>query len=154
MSQSYSQFTLTVRAPSGSDVSGQASRQHDFLKGETVMIARILRFSWLAATLLVSLALWSQTSQTPQTTTLGESAAVGQTANFAQPTASAQETAGPDLRDDLNIHLTDRFTSQAVEATAGITCKQRCLNILDACLRAGEGTRVCDPIYNSCVKKC
>jgi hypothetical protein len=118
------------------------------------MIARILRLSWLTATLLVSLALWSQISQTPQTTAPGEATAVGQTASSAQPTASAQKTAGPDFRDDLNIHLTDRFISQAVATTALTTCQQRCLDLLDTCLRAGGGTSNCDMLYNSCLKKC
>jgi hypothetical protein len=112
---------------------------------------RILRFSWLATTLLVPIVLLSQTSQTPQTTAPGQSAAVAQTASPAQPAASVQEAAVANLNDDLHIHLSDQFISQAVPR---LTCSQKCRDELVTCEHTGAPLSVCDPIYNACIAKC
>jgi hypothetical protein len=112
------------------------------------MITRILRFSWLTATLLVSQALWPQTSQT----TPGQPAAAGQAASSVQPAASLQEAAGPVLKNDLDIRMTDPFISHAVQATTGSSCEQACLDELRTCEKAGGV--VCNAVYIDCINKC
>jgi len=120
------------------------------------MIRRIMRFSWLAATLLVPLVLLSQTSQTPQTTTAGQSTALGQTASPAQPTASLGEAAGSGLKeaDGLHIHMIDPLISGAGEATFALTCRQRCALEYNLCLKTGHPNSQCETIENSCLSKC
>jgi hypothetical protein len=118
------------------------------------MIKRILRFSWLAATLLVPLVLLSQTSQTPQTTTAGQSTAPGQTATPAQATAWVAEAAGSGLQDDLRIHMINPLISEAVQAAPALTCRQRCALEYNLCLKTGHPNSQCEAIENSCLSKC
>ena len=118
------------------------------------MISRIIRFSWLAATLLVPLILLSQTSQTPQTTAIGQSTRLAQTANPAQSTASVAETAGSGLTDGRQIHIVDRLISGAIEGTAALTCRQRCEDEYNLCRKAGGTNSDCEMIENSCLSKC
>jgi hypothetical protein len=117
------------------------------------MIRRIMQFSGLAATLLVPLVLLSQASQTPQTTTVGQSTALGQTASPAQPTASVAEAAGSGLKDGLHIHMINPLITGAVQAPA-LTCQQRCALEYDACRKAGQPNSQCETIENSCLKQC
>lgn len=118
------------------------------------MVRRVLRFSWLATTLLVPLVVLSQASQTPQATTTGQSAAIAQTANPAQPTASAQEAVVPGLKDDLHSHMIDQFISPSFHATAELTCRERCQEELNTCIHLGVPITECDSAYEACLKKC
>lgn len=118
------------------------------------MIRRIMRFSWLAATLLAPLVLVSQTSQTPQTTTVGQSTVLGQTARLAQPTASVAEAAGSGLIDGLHIHLISPLMSGGAQATSALTCRQRCEDEYNLCRKAGGLNSDCEKIENSCLSKC
>lgn len=115
------------------------------------MIKRIMRFSWLAATLLVPLVLSSQTSQT---TTVGQSTVLNQTAGPAQPTASVAEAAGSGLKDVLQIHMINPLISGPVQATTTLTCRQRCALEYDLCLKTGHPNSQCETIENSCLSKC
>ena len=118
------------------------------------MIRRIMRFSWLAATLLVPLVLSSQTSQTPQTTTVGQSTDLGQTASPAQATASVAEAAGSGIKDGLHIHMINPLISGPFQETTALTCRQRCALEYNLCLKTGHPNSQCETIENSCLKKC
>jgi hypothetical protein len=125
-----------------------------FRKRRVKMISRIVRFSWLAGTLLIPLALWSQTSPTAQTTAPVQATAIDQTASPAQQTASLLESAEPGLKYDLSIHMTDGSIAHAVQAEPGISCKQKCLDIYDICIKQNPPPTDCESNYKACVKKC
>ena len=118
------------------------------------MIRRMMRFSWLAATLLVPLVLSSQTSQTPQTITVGQSTALGQTASPAQPTASVAEAAGSGLKDGLHIQMINPLISGRFRTTTALTCRQRCADEYNLCLKTGHPNSQCEAIENSCLSHC
>ena len=118
------------------------------------MIRRIMRFSWLAATLLVPLILLSQTSQAQHTTTVEQSMRPSQTANPAQPTDSVAETAGSGFTDGLQIHIVDRLISGTIQDAAALTCRQRCEDEYNLCRKAGGTNSDCEMIENSCLSKC
>jgi len=113
-----------------------------------------MQFSWLAATLLVPLVLLSQTSQTPQTTTAGQSTALGQTARPAQPTASAAEAAGSGLEEGLHIHMISPLIGGALQETTALTCRQRCADEYNLCRLTGHPLSQCEAIEKSCLSHC
>jgi hypothetical protein len=113
------------------------------------MISRTLRFSWLAATLLVTLALWSQTSATAQTPASGQAALVDQVA------APAQQSA-PALTGNLSPRTIDASINLALPAPAETVtqCKENCDNQFHACTSAHVPIASCDKTLNACLKKC
>jgi hypothetical protein len=106
------------------------------------MISRMLRFSWLAATLLVTLALWSQTSPTAQTPASGQATLVDQ--------------AAPALTGNLSPHTIDASINLALPAPAETVaqCKENCDNQFHACTSAHVPIASCDKTLNACLKKC
>jgi hypothetical protein len=112
------------------------------------MSSRILRFSWLVAMLLVTLAAWSQTLPTAKTTP-EQATAVAQTASLEQ--AAALPESG--LTSDLSLPMIDGAIVHAVQATPDITCKQACADERTICLD-NLPPATCTKNYNACIKKC
>jgi hypothetical protein len=113
------------------------------------MISRILRFSWLAATLLVTLAVWSQTSPTAKTMP-EQPTAVAQTTSLAQQAAALPESG---LASDLSLPMIDGAIAHAVQATPKVSCPTACEDELKICLD-NEPPASCDKAYKACLKKC